>query len=114
MKIEETNIRNIKDLNNAESYIILNTVNNGKVDKELLNVSSIADKSDILVLEEQNTKLVNVIQSIVGKLNTLEQKIEELSKSIEELSKPKEIQPSDGISNILMDIQRKLNDNILE
>lgn len=82
MKIEETNVKEVKDLKDAESYILLNSVkvdeNNEKhITKELLDASTIASKTDLIMLEEQNTKIIKLIKSIIERQNVLDKKIEE-------------------------------------
>ena len=111
-------VRDTKDLGNLKSYILLNTVTaqedgNEIISKELLNASSLASKSDVLTLEEQHTKLVNIIQGMLNKMNTLEAKLAEgVSHAAPTIQTTPTIQ--NDITSILENIQNKLNDSTLE
>lgn len=105
------NIRNVEELNESEAYILINSVfkneeNEEVIVKELLNVNSISPKQDLISLEQQNTKLVGIIQSMLKRLTDIEQRLSNINTSKEE-------QPSD-IMQILESIQEKLDSNILE
>lgn len=110
MKIEESTIRDVKDLNGLESYILLNTVHKNEneeevIEKELLNAPSIASKTDLITLEEQNRKLVELIQNFVQKINEQDKRISELEKLIKTPNKEESSieDKFDKIYNLLME-----------
>ena len=117
MTIEESTIRNIEDFVNQRSYVIVNKVVNTEegesIVKELLNVSSIPTKDMVNTIEQQNGKLVGVIQSLLGKVTNLEAKIKELEEKCNKQPESVTVDNSD-ISRQLEEMERKLNANILE
>lgn len=115
MKLNKTTVLDAKELTD-KTYIIVNKLNeeNQELEKMVLDGSTVASKAYVQALEEQNTKMVGIIQTIVKNISVLESKINQLIKvnnESEEKQSPKEDNTINEKLNIIIS---KLNDNILE
>lgn len=102
MKLEEGKIKKLADIQKP-TYIIASSISENEagereINKEIIDIKSFASAEAVKNIAEQNAKLVELLKSVLAKLNNSEQKTQE-SNSIEEK---------------LNLIYKLLNDNVLE
>ena len=110
MKLNDVEIKKVNEVP-EKSYIIANSVDGENLKKTIIDVSSIPSKEYVQSLEEQNNKLINIIQTIIKNIGVLETKINDLSKAKVEAPKETKDATIDEKLNIIIS---KLHENILE
>ena len=102
MKLEEGKIKKLADIQNP-TYIIASSVNvneagEKEINKEIIDIKSFATAESVKNIAEQNAKLIELVKSVLAKVNNPEQKQQQTNTIEEKLNL----------------ICRLLNDNVLE
>ena len=120
MKFNELPITTVRDIDNGDCYIIANVVkkdDDGNIialDKCLIPINSFAQREEIMLIGEQSTGFVDIINKIVNNYQEINKTLSDVKEQLNNIPKLDSSIKLDDISLAIKDLQQRLDNSIVE